>query len=483
MSTDATPPRADHLRPALPDTDRLVERNGNNGRSSEDIRAHGGPAQGGPAQGGPAQDEPAQDEPAQGAPAQDGPAEGGIGEQSARLLWSALPVDLATEFRPHAETMARNILDEIQTNVPEFAQPLDGPFGEVITQGISQAVLHCIERIESTSVPEEDWANLFRRLGKIEFKEGRSLNSLQAAYRIGGRTAWRYLSSFGRGLGLSTEMLCLSAEAIFAYVDEISSLSVAGYSQAQVRAAGTLARRRARLLELILADPPVTPHAVQSLAVSANWTMPEQVSVIALEPTEGDTESPNLALDGEVLTDLESAQPCLLTPDVDRHLPKLEPRLRDRRAAIGPRVPVAEARTSLLWARRTLDLVLDGSLPNQPVTTCDDHLVTLWLLSDEFLADQLGKRCLAPLDGLTSKQRTRFADTLLAWLQCRGNTPDIAEMLEVHPQTVRYRMHQLNTLFGERLNDPEERLTLEIALRANRLKRAGRRAVRRPSTG
>ena len=39
-------------------------------------------------------------------------------------------------------------------------------------------------------------------------------------------------------------------------------------------------------------------------------------------------------------------------------------------------------------------------------------------------------------------------------------------MLDVHPQTVRYRLGQLRDLLGDALEDPEERLALSLALRA-----------------
>ena len=42
----------------------------------------------------------------------------------------------------------------------------------------------------------------------------------------------------------------------------------------------------------------------------------------------------------------------------------------------------------------------------------------------------------------------------------------VAAELDVHPQTVRYRVKQLRELFGERLEDPEARFELSLALRA-----------------
>jgi hypothetical protein len=39
----------------------------------------------------------------------------------------------------------------------------------------------------------------------------------------------------------------------------------------------------------------------------------------------------------------------------------------------------------------------------------------------------------------------------------------------VHPQTVRYRLRQLEDLFGDQLLDPDLRFELEIVLRARHL--------------
>ncbi|MGZ6804912.1 MAG: helix-turn-helix domain-containing protein, partial [Nocardioidaceae bacterium] len=62
--------------------------------------------------------------------------------------------------------------------------------------------------------------------------------------------------------------------------------------------------------------------------------------------------------------------------------------------------------------------------------------------------------------------RDRLAETLLAWLQHRGERQRVAADLHVHPQTVGYRLGQLRELFGEALDDPEGRFELELALRA-----------------
>ncbi|MDV9177745.1 helix-turn-helix domain-containing protein, partial [Streptomyces sp. W16] len=140
--------------------------------------------------------------------------------------------------------------------------------------------------------------------------------------------------------------------------------------------------------------------------------------------------------------------------------------LGGRPAAIGPTVPVSEAARSLHWATRALGLMGRGVLPRQGVVLCADHLSTLLLHSDEPLLAQLEARVLAPLDAASEGQRARLAETLLAWLLSGSNVPDVAARLHIHPQTVRYRLRQLEKLFGECLHDPGTRLDLILALRS-----------------
>ena len=47
----------------------------------------------------------------------------------------------------------------------------------------------------------------------------------------------------------------------------------------------------------------------------------------------------------------------------------------------------------------------------------------------------------------------------------------------MHPQTVRYRLARLRELFGPRLDDPDARFELELALRARRLAGVASRAA------
>ncbi|MFD8814673.1 helix-turn-helix domain-containing protein, partial [Streptomyces sp. NPDC059627] len=241
----------------------------------------------------------------------------------------------------------------------------------------------------------------------------------------------------------------------------------AGYAEARSHSTDELERRRRRLLALLLEEGPVVPEAVQDLAHGARWRVPKQVAVVALAADPRAEERPP-AMPG-ALVDMDSRPPRILVPDPEGTGRfggrSLLLGLQGRPAAIGPTVPVTEAAQSLRWATRALGLMGRGILPRQGVVRCADHLSTLLLHSDEPLLARLESRVLAPLDAVSEGQRPRLAETLLTWLLSGGNVPDVAARLHIHPQTVRYRLRQLEKLFGDRLHDPDARLDLILSLR------------------
>ncbi|WP_256863138.1 helix-turn-helix domain-containing protein [Microbispora sp. GKU 823] len=93
-------------------------------------------------------------------------------------------------------------------------------------------------------------------------------------------------------------------------------------------------------------------------------------------------------------------------------------------------------------------------------------MATLVVFKDEDLVAALAEVRLAPLAHLRRSQQDRLAETLLAWLRHGRGVAEVAAALHVHPQTVRYRLRQIEQLYGDALADPDVRFELEIVLRA-----------------
>lgn len=377
-----------------------------------------------------------------------------------RQVVATLPPALAQRVRAMSGELVREVVAEVQAAVPAY-RPDPDPDRDpttVVVRNAGAAIMYCLENPGTGGRADLTvWEMTFREAGKLEFVQGRTMDALQTAVRVGARAAWRRLRVLGAESGVPTETMLVLADRIFAYVDELCAVAIAGFADAQAKAGGALERRRRQLLKMLLADPPVSPHAVREVAEAAAWPLPARVHAVAAEPADGAGE-----LGADALADLDGALPCLVVPEWTDELADALP---GRRIAVGPAVPLERAAHSLAVARRALGLAQRGALPADRVLLCADHLPALVLLADEYLLAQIVRQTLAPFDELTAKQRERLTATLLAWLETRGGVNDIAARLAVHPQTVRYRMHQLEELLGERLDDPAERLTMEIALR------------------
>ncbi|MFF4031013.1 PucR family transcriptional regulator [Streptomyces sviceus] len=379
-----------------------------------------------------------------------------------------VPPDLAEVLRSQLEEVADEVEEEVRRQVPEYARPADGTYREHLRAGVVQALTLFVDHIADPRGRGDAIAATYYELGRGEALEGRSLDALQSALRVGGLHAWRLMGRTAEELGLDSAVVTTLGELAFRTVHEVAEAAAAGYSETRSHDTDELERRRRRLLDLLLGDGPVAPAAVQDLAHGARWSVPRQVAVVALAATPDQREEDRPLAAAGALVDMESRPPRMLIPDPDGSGRfggrAFSLALRGRPAAIGPTVPLDEAARSLRWATRALGLMGRGILPRQGVVRCADHLSTLLLHSDEPMLDQLRARTLAPLDTVSEGQRERLAETLLAWLLSGSNVPDVAARLHVHPQTVRYRLRQLEKVFGAALHDPGSRLDLILAL-------------------
>ena len=285
------------------------------------------------------------------------------------------------------------------------------------------------------------------------------------AYRLGARVAWRRFAATGVAAGLEPDVLYLLAEALFAYIDELSAESAEGYALEQSAAASEAELRRRRLVRLLVRDPPVDPLAVESASAEAGWPLPRVLAAVAIDGTQRELVASRLPPDAIAETIAELT--CAIVPDPDGpgRRAAIERALGDARAVagLGTTVTWSEAALSFARARAALGLAGDG----EQLVIARDRAGALLLRSDSRLAAELAADRLAPLSELSAGSSRRLRATLEIWLAEQGRLTAVAERLSVHPQTVRYRLGRLRELFGDALDDPEQRFWLELALRVD----------------
>ncbi|MDX6721262.1 MAG: hypothetical protein QOJ63_3516 [Solirubrobacteraceae bacterium] len=387
--------------------------------------------------------------------------------------------EVAHILRPVLPGLSAELIREIGAQVPDYSRPLEGPFGVTLRYGVERALRRFVDTIEHPEGVSARDRRTYIELGRGEMRQGRTLNALLAAYRVGAQVAWRRFVQAGVRADLDPATLYRVGEAIFAYIDEISGESIEGYAAEQSASAGEDQQRRAQLVRLLISDPPATPDTLQAAAERASWTPPARVAALivqgvaaerlasrlgpgtlaaAIDPVEG-------ALDAEGVARPRHVLAFVPDPDGPGRRAMMAKAIGSRRAALGPAVALEASARSADRARRMLELRDAGALPAAGLIVAEEHAAALLLHADARLAGELASSRLAPLEALRPAARERLTATLREWLDHQGRIDDTARALEVHPQTVRYRLAQLRETFGATLDEPQARFELGLALR------------------
>ena len=376
-----------------------------------------------------------------------------------------LALDEATvdALRAHLPRVAKVVMAEVMEQVPAYDVPFQGRMGQIIEKAV-QVSLESFVSLASQSAPDGApvgvGVSAARDLGQAEARNGRPVDALLAAYRVGSRAAWRELSVEAIAVGVDAATLGRFAELVFTYIDELSAASVAGHNRE------TSSTERERIVHLDrLARGLLTGVGeveLEAAAAAARWTPPRTLTAVMvprhrLVRTVGVLDPRTLSL-AEDLPGSADTHSALLVPDSGgRARQRLLALLEGHVAAVGPARPWTRAHESYERAVRGVGL-RDG------VVDTDALLPELVLQADPAALADLRAAALAPFDEVTDGAADRLADTLRAWLLLQGRRELVAETLHVHPQTVRYRMNQVRDLYGERLNDPDEVLAILLAL-------------------
>jgi hypothetical protein len=106
--------------------------------------------------------------------------------------WLFLPAEVSTVLRPVVGDIVEAIIEGIPRDVPVYAMPMEGRFGQGVRQGVTVALNRFLD-LPGTHLPalSEDGKWVYESLGRGEVRSGRSLESLLAAYRYGARVTIR----------------------------------------------------------------------------------------------------------------------------------------------------------------------------------------------------------------------------------------------------------------------------------------------------
>ena len=392
-------------------------------------------------------------------------------DPSMRLAGLHLDEPVVKALEAILPSMAERTVTAITIEVPSYADAFSGRMGQNIEDAVQTSLgvfLRLATRAEDSDPgpplsPALDGAY---ELGRGEARQGRSIDALLAAFRVGARVAWRELSTTAVAAGLPAHTIARFAELVFAYIDELSASSVSGHADELATSGRVRQRYLERLAQDLLAGQPEATLLAD--ADTAGWQPPDTLTAVLVPLAQSRGLAAQFGQSTLQLSedlpgvDASDALAVLLVPDMaGARRRQLLSALSARKAIVGPARPWLDARSSYRRALRARDLVRTDS--SDAVDT-DDHLVELVLGADREAAEDLRARVLAPLSQLPLNTAERLTETLRSWVLHQGRRDAVAADLFVHAQTVRYRMTQLRELYGDGLSDPRTVLELTVAL-------------------
>ena len=236
-------------------------------------------------------------------------------KESLRPAWRDLDPGLARALEPSLPGLVDEVITAVETAVPDYSSGVE----ENVRLGVRQALDGFVELVLTGSDAGLPERQIYVEFGAGEYRVGRSLDALLRAYRAGAQVAWRGLADAGDRANIDPRSLYTLAEAIFAYIDEISAASAEGFAREQSRAVSELQARRHRLVDLLLREPPAEAAAIEAAASEAEWKLPGALAVLAFEADSPASVASRLPV-GTVVSDVDAVSVAVI-PDPDGPAP------------------------------------------------------------------------------------------------------------------------------------------------------------------
>ncbi|HEY8981543.1 MAG TPA: PucR family transcriptional regulator, partial [Streptomyces sp.] len=191
----------------------------------------------------------------------------------------ALDETTATALRAALRATADEVVEAIIDEVPSYANALAGSMGASIRRAVRTTLGHYLD-LASGNATGGDAGDAAYELGRGEVRDGRSMDALLGAYRVGARVAWRSLAEGAVAAGLPAAEVAKFAELTFAYIDELSAASAAGHADELAARGRAHERHLEHLARELLAG--ASPDVLLGSAGRAGWQPPVSLTAVLL---------------------------------------------------------------------------------------------------------------------------------------------------------------------------------------------------------
>ena len=344
--------------------------------------------------------------------------------------------------------------------------------------------------LENRDLRKEELAEV-EQVSARRAEAGIPLEDVLQAYRMVSRVSWDVLAQECRAYkGDGLEPTIALAEAALRYTDQLSTCAADAYARAQRSIVREREGARRQFLAELLYGTDTPPEETLGRALSFGYDLSlSYLALVGLGPQEQVNQESTVAAAVSGVSANPTADPIVLqrgahtialvptdaSVDPTTMPEKMVAELHGewRFGMGGPEPGLEGIRRAYLEARAALEIGVALGLGGA-VYRFDDLLPYHFLRSEPALVDRFVDQTLGPLVEYDGRRRGELVKTLEAFFAADGSVKRAGEALFAHPHTVAYRLKQVERLTGWSLRDPEDKLRLQLALRALRLSEARR---------
>ena len=397
---------------------------------------------------------------------------------------------IITAFLERLDEVVDRCVVAISETVPSY-----GRRGDLLMEDVRDAVRGNVATLsqvlsQGRDVRKEE-LEAIERVGARRAEAGIPLDDVLHAYRTVSRVCWDILAEECRAYeGDALDAAIQLAQAVLRYTDEISTSVAEAYAHAQRAIVREQEGARREFLADLLYGTEASPEEILRRALTFGYDLSlGYVALVGVGPQpDGRNESVVAAAVSGAISEA-SADPIVLQkgeqtialvpddPSIDSALvpEKLIAELGSgwHFGMGGPEPGLEGIRRAYLEAREALEIGLALGMEDS-VYRFEDLLLYHFLRSEPALVDRFVDQTLGPLVAYDDRRKGELVKTIEAYFNSDGSVKMAGEALFAHPHTVTYRLKQVERLTGWSLRKPEDKLRLQLALRAYRLAQSRR---------
>lgn len=374
----------------------------------------------------------------------------------------------------------RGLLQQLTAVEPDFAATLATAIHATVAEYATEGAISYAELLASCAAHiafmqehgTRDVADGPRQIGADRARSGVALNAVLSAYRVGSRTIWERIAAIAGADGAtSTKDLVALASDVWLMHDEFASALESGWQEAERIRVLQSSHERASIVDSIVRSSTDSPsrlwEAVDRLGLPRDSGY---LVVVVLVDRLGDDPLPGIErrLEARRIPSAWLLRSEMLVGVVTTAAVNAETVLLDQLQRVDATAGISPPQHDFADGSRAFRFAAAAAAasPAGRTTRFHEAPTAVVVASTPDVAHEAAIVLFRRLLDLPPDEQTVLLSTLSTWFDTSGSTAATASALYLHPNTVRNRLHRIESLTELDLTSPRDSAAIAVALTA-----------------